>query len=245
MPPPYAILPTPPGDWEDIFEKQAIEMAIAHNMFIRGLNAVYFHAPNIKEGQVQSFAFFCNSLFGMIHHHHTMEEELGFPFYESKLGAGTMQHNVEEHHAFSAGFEDLETYIKEIRAGTAKYDGKLVIEKLESFADELVQHLHDELPSIESSKMRAAFTKKDLQDLESALTKRILKEVSLTEVLPLGLILHDKSTAPQFPPLPKPIIWLVRYGLYHIHSDAWAFAPCDVYGKLKPGFENKDNSPAV
>ncbi|KAG5644850.1 hypothetical protein DXG03_007580 [Asterophora parasitica] len=169
-----------------------------------------------------------------------------------------MEHNVEQHHAFLAGLESLEAYIKEIQAGNAQYDGKLVIEKLDSFADGLVQHLHDELPTLASSRMRAAFTEKDLKDLETSLGKRILKEVSLTTVLPLGMVLHDKSTAPQyvssenhvifmnlispplisFPPLPKPILWATQYGLYHLHSDAWAFGPCDVYGKVKPGFGN-------
>ncbi|RDB16538.1 hypothetical protein Hypma_002703 [Hypsizygus marmoreus] len=240
MPPPYAFIPQPPGDWKDIFDNRAIEMAISHNMFIRGLNTVYFQAPKVKEDQVQAFAFFCNSFLTMIHHHHTIEEELLFPYFESKLGPGTMEHNVEQHHAFLPGLEDLETYIKDIRAGKAKYDSKVVIEKLDSFADGLVQHLRDEIPTLESSKMRAAITQKELQDLESALEKRVLHDVSLIKVLPLGLVLHDKTTAPHFPPLPAPILWITRYGLYHLHSDAWAFGPCDVYGKLKPGFGNDD-----
>ncbi|GLB40033.1 putative hemerythrin HHE cation binding domain [Lyophyllum shimeji] len=238
MPPPYAVIQTPPGSWDDIFDRQAIEMAISHNMFIRGLNAIYFHAPNVREGQVQAFAFFCNSLLGLIHHHHHMEEEIIFPLYEEKLGAGAMEHNVQDHHAFKAGLEDLETYIQDIRAGRATYDGKLVTEKLDAFADGLVQHLNDELPTLESSKLRAKFSKKDLEGLAASLEKRIMKEVSLTESLPPGLVLHDRTTAPQFPPLPKPILWLTKYGLYHIHSDAWAFGPCDVHGTLKPGFSN-------
>ncbi|KAG6816079.1 hypothetical protein H0H87_008810 [Tephrocybe sp. NHM501043] len=207
-------------------------------MFIRGLNAVYVQAPKIKEAQVKAFAFFCNSLVALIHHHHTIEEELIFPFFETKLGAGTMEGNIEQHHTFQTGLEDLEAYIKDVLAGTKKYDGKLVVTKLDGFADALVQHLHEEIPTIESSKMRAAFTEQDLKDLDAALGKRILKEVSLTTVLPLGLTLHDKSTAPEFPPLPKPILWLAQYGLWYLHSDAWAFGPCDAYGKLKPGFGN-------
>ncbi|KAG6908661.1 hypothetical protein DXG01_003755 [Tephrocybe rancida] len=236
---PFALLTErAPGDWDDIFDRQAIEMSISHNMFIRGINAVYAQAPKIRDDQVQAFAFFCNSLLALIHHHHTIEEELLFPFFETKLGKDTMGGNVDQHHTFQAGLEDLEIYIKEVLAGTTAYVGDLVVKKLDSFAEELVKHLHEELPTIESSKMRAAFTIKDLQDLDAALGKRILKEVSLTTVLPLGLVLHDKSTAPEFPPLPKPILWAAQYGLWYLHSDAWAFGPCDAYGKLKPGFGN-------
>ncbi|KAG6840271.1 hypothetical protein C0991_007794 [Blastosporella zonata] len=56
---------------------------------------------------------------------------------------------------FQAGLEGLEVYIKEVQAGTEEYDGQLVVQKLDEFADALVQN---ELPTIESGKMRAAFT---------------------------------------------------------------------------------------
>jgi hypothetical protein len=56
--------------------------------------------------------------------------------------------------------------------------------------------LLQEIPTLESSKMRAAYTEKDLKDLEAAVGSRIMKEVSLVTTLPLGLICHDKSTAP-------------------------------------------------
>lgn len=45
--------------------------------------------------------------------------------------------------------------------------------------------------------MRAAFTAHDLKTVGAALVKRVLKEVSFATVLPLSLVLHDKSTAPE------------------------------------------------
>ncbi|KAG5644849.1 hypothetical protein DXG03_007579 [Asterophora parasitica] len=202
-------------------------------MFIRGLNAIYAQAHKVEDHQL-----------AMIHHHHTIEEELLFPFFESKLGTDSMHDNFEQHNVFKAGLQDLETYLKGVQAGTLTYSGALVVEKLDNFADGLVEHLHEvkELPTLEASKMQAAFTKQDLKDLESALGKRILKEVSLTTVLPLGLVLHDKATAPQFPPLPRIILWIAQYGLYYLHSDAWDFGPCDVYGRLKPGLGNDESA---
>ncbi|KAJ7285152.1 hypothetical protein C8J57DRAFT_1290571 [Mycena rebaudengoi] len=238
MPFPFPLIERPPGDWKDIFDNQAIDMSIAHNMYIRGINAIYAQAEKIKPEQVKPFAFFCINFVVMLHHHHKMEETLLFPFFETKLGLHSMDHNVDQHHGFMAGLEDLEKYFNEVHAGTATYSGPKVIEKLDSFSELLVQHLRDEIPTLESSKMRAAFTKKELQDLEAELGKRILAEVSLVTSLPLGLICHDKSTAPYFPPLPKPILWVVQYGLFRLHSDAWAFGPCDVNGVIKPGLGN-------
>ncbi|KAJ7707540.1 hemerythrin HHE cation binding domain-containing protein [Mycena rosella] len=245
MPFPFSLIARPAGDWKDIFDNQAIDMSVAHNMFIRGLNAIYAQAEGIKEEQVKPFAFFCNSFLTMLHHHHEIEETLLFPFFETKLGLHTMDNNVEQHHAFMGGLTDLETYIKAVQDGTATYSGATVIQKLDSFTDALVEHLRDEIPTLESSRMRAAFTKKDLQDLEAAVGKRVLKEVSLVTTLPMGLICHDKSTADYFPPLPKPILWVVTYGLFRLHSDAWAFGPCDVYGVVKPGMGNDAPVPAA
>ncbi|KAK7033264.1 hemerythrin domain-containing protein [Favolaschia claudopus] len=235
----------PPGDWKDIFDNQAIDMSISHNMFIRGLNAIYAQAEGIKPEQVKPFAFFCTSFLTMLHHHHHIEETLLFPFFETKLGEHTMDANVEQHHAFMAGLEDLENYLKAVQAGTETYSGKSIISKLDSFADVLVEHLREEIPTLESSRMRAAFTEKDLKDLESQLGARVMKEVSITTALPMGLICHDKSTASYFPPLPGPLMWVVKYGLFRLHSDAWAFGPCDVNGVVKPGLGNDTPVPAA
>ncbi|KAJ7170811.1 hypothetical protein C8R43DRAFT_1120546 [Mycena crocata] len=230
--------PRPPGDWKDIFDNQAIDMSISHNMFIRGINAIYAQAEGITEEQVKPFSFFCIHFLGMLHHHHHIEETLLFPFFETKLGLHTMDKNVEQHAAFMDGLTDLETYLKAVQEGTATYKAATLIEKLNSFADILIEHLREEIATLESSRMREAFTKKELEDLEAALGKQILKEISLVTNLPMGLICHDKSTAPYFPPLPKPILWIVQYGLFRLHSDAWAFGPCDVNGVVKPGLGN-------
>lgn len=79
----------------------------------------------------------------MIHHHHVIEEELLFPFYESKMGANAMGDNLEQHHRFRQGLADLEMYIKEVMDGKTIYSGDLVISKLDNFADDMVKHLHD------------------------------------------------------------------------------------------------------
>jgi hemerythrin-like domain-containing protein len=79
----------------------------------------------------------------MLHHHHHIEETLLFPFFETKLGEHSMDHNVEQHHAFMDGLTDLETYLKQVQDGSATYSGKTVVAKLDSFADTLIEHLRD------------------------------------------------------------------------------------------------------
>ncbi|KAJ6623961.1 hypothetical protein B0H10DRAFT_760354 [Mycena sp. CBHHK59/15] len=238
MPLPYTLIARPLGDHNDPFDNVAIEMSIAHNMFVRGLNAIYAQAEGIRADQVKAFTFFCIHFFGMLHHHHHIEETITFPRLEAKLGPHVMDVNVGQHHAFMDGLTDVEVYLKELQAGTATYNGALLIGKLNGFCDTLVEQLHEEIPTLESSRIRAAFTKEYLEETEAILKSHILKDLSLVTTIPTGLVCHDKSSAAHFPPLPKPVLWLVQYCLFRVHSDAWAFGPCDAYGKVKPGFGN-------
>ncbi|KAG6817123.1 hypothetical protein H0H93_007510, partial [Arthromyces matolae] len=167
------------------------QMAIAHNMFIRGINAIYAQATKIEPSKAKSFAFFCNALLEMIHHHHTLEEEIMFPFFESKFGANAMGDNVEQHHAFQHGVDDFEAYIKDVLHGKAVYSGDLVIKKLDSFADTL------EIPTLKASRIRETCTEAELQGMQASIRKRALEGVSILSVLPLGLALHDKSSEPK------------------------------------------------
>ncbi|KAJ6531952.1 hypothetical protein B0H19DRAFT_1189295 [Mycena capillaripes] len=171
-------------------------------MFVRGL---------IMNGyQVKAFTFFCIEYCNMVHHHHYVEETYIVP----------------QPQAFMDGLNGLETYFKEAHASTAPYDGVAVIQKISAFADQLVLHLNEEFATLGSSRMRAALTKKDLDDLEALMMSIIMKHISFFTTLPMALF---------FPPLPKPFIWAIQQIFSRHHKDAWAFAPCNIYGKLKPG----------
>jgi hypothetical protein len=149
-----------------------------------------------------------------VHHHHHTEETYLFPKYNEKLGANAMDQNVEQHHAFLDGLNDLESYFKEVHAGTTPYNGAIVIQKIDGFADDLVLHLNEvrcnflyilaftyllqEIATLESSRMRAALTAEDLKDIEDTVKKIVLKNISFFKGLPMGLVCHDKSSAPQY-----------------------------------------------
>ncbi|KAF7316661.1 Hemerythrin domain-containing protein [Mycena chlorophos] len=238
MPYPFPLIAHPAGDWKNPFENIRIEMALAHNMFIRGTNAIYAQARGIQDAQVKPFVFFCINFFGGLHHHHHIEESLIFPFLDAKLGEGAMGHNVEQHHVFLGKLGELEEHLKAVQAGAEVYRGEKIVEMLDAFTEEMVVHLRDEIDTLEPSRLRAALTEQDLKDLNAQLEKKVLSEVSLVTTLPIGLCCHNKASAPHFPALPAPILWVTKYVLYYMHSDAWAFAPCDKHGTLKPGFGN-------
>nr|GAT56030.1 predicted protein [Mycena chlorophos] len=207
-------------------------------MFIRGLNAIYAQARGVEAAQAKPFALFCVCLFEMLHDHHHTEENYVFPFMDAKLGTVAMEHNKEQHQAFLGGLEEVDEYMKVVQAGSEVYRGEKVVEMLDRFADELVLHLHEEIDTLEASKMRAAIPEKDLLDLNARVMKHIRSEASLTTKFPFSLICHETASAPYFPPIPAPVLWTAKNVLYHVHSDAWAFGPCDKHGVLKPGLGN-------
>jgi hypothetical protein len=63
----------------------ASEMALVHNMIIRGLNSIYLQAPNIKlEKDVKDFLTYMYSWSLLVHMHHDNEEG-SFHYWKSTL----------------------------------------------------------------------------------------------------------------------------------------------------------------
>ncbi|KAJ7650090.1 hypothetical protein FB45DRAFT_9174 [Roridomyces roridus] len=239
MPFPWPLIAIPAGDWDDSLERQAIEMAAAHNAFIRSLNAIHAQADTIRDDQAKDFAFFCVSFCEMLHHHHDIEESMVFPFFETKLGAGAMSDNVSQHRAFDASFSSFQSWFQEVYDGKATYSAPVALEKVDALGDVLVSHLAAEIPTIHADKLRAAgFKAQDFKDLEKRMMSVILKDISFFTSMPMGILSHDRESLPEFPPLPKPLLWAVRYGFSWKFAKSWEFAPCDWEGKVKAGLGN-------
>ena len=82
-----------------------------------------------------------------MHHHHDAEEQEFFPNIEkiSKV-PGLMERNVEQHRAFTPGFERFQEYAQTCRP--AEYDGQKLKSLIEDFAEPLTKHLHDEIETL-------------------------------------------------------------------------------------------------
>lgn len=138
------------GTETDMFDHCASEMACVHNLLIRGLNAIYLQALYIKPADEKSFVNYILTFSALLHAHHTGEEVDFFPTVEAMAGEkGMMEANVEQHHAFHDPLEAFDQYIKAIAAGQDKYDGKKVVGLIDAFGPALMQHLADEIPTIQ------------------------------------------------------------------------------------------------
>lgn len=129
----------------------ATEMALVHNIIIRGLNCIYLQAPNVKlEKDIADFLQYMFCWSELIHEHHGNEEAYFFPWLEEDIGIkGYMEKNVEQHHAFGPGLKAFDNFVTGVREGTENYDGVKVRQIIDSFGTVLTDHLKDEITSFE------------------------------------------------------------------------------------------------
>lgn len=140
-------------------------MALAHNGMIRGLNSIYLQAPLLPSSDrtiIHDFLIYCQCWSESMHHHHDMEEASFFPAIERISGSpGLMERNVEQHRAFTPGFEAFQEYAK--TCNTEQYDGRQLKRLVEAFAEPLVAHLRDEIETLkalnvyDSARVRQAY----------------------------------------------------------------------------------------
>jgi len=123
-------------------------MALAHNVIIRNLNAIYLQAANITlPTDILDFMQFCQMTTETLHHHHSIEERYFFPVIAQYTGVpGIMEGNISQHHAFETGVEDFNKYIYKVTV--EEYDGKEVRRLVDAFRPALETHLNEEIGTI-------------------------------------------------------------------------------------------------
>lgn len=161
---PYTLISTHPfsKDTSHSAYYVATQMALAHNSILRGLNAIYIQAPHIPRDAIQDFLTYCQCWCESMHHHHDGEEEKFFPSIEKISGVkGLMEKNVEQHRAFTPGFEAFQEYASTCRV--EEYQGARVRCLIEAFGEPLSRHLYDEIDTLwaldkyDSDRIRQAY----------------------------------------------------------------------------------------
>ncbi|KAH8832512.1 hypothetical protein DL96DRAFT_1704575 [Flagelloscypha sp. PMI_526] len=238
----YDVLSFPPGTLHDPYDMVPFVMVAAHNMMIRGFNSMAYYAPRIKENEVPGFSRYCMAVLQTIHHHHKAEEELMFPFLESKIGEGSMGGNVDGHHEFLPDLEAFEKYCTSIHAGSVKFEAKVFLEKMDKFTPALIEHLTDEIPTLDAERLRTHITLDELASYEKRLQEMIMKETSLVYAFPQAIVNNDKISAAWFLPVPWIVIFALKWLVMPWYSHIWKYgASWDQ--TLKPEFSSLTTKP--
>ncbi|KAJ4346385.1 uncharacterized protein N0V89_010314 [Didymosphaeria variabile] len=184
---PLSLIPTLPfsKDTSHAAYYVATQMALAHNGIIRGLNSIYLQAAQIPRTEARDFLTYCQCWYESMHHHHDSEEEMFFPDVESITHIqGLMEGNVEQHRAFTPGFEAFEAYTKSCLP--EDYDGEKVRNLIDAFATPLHRHLVDEIDTLkaldryDSEEIRGAYKRfeKSAMDTDKARSLLSLQQIS-------------------------------------------------------------------
>ncbi|CAK7210957.1 hypothetical protein SEUCBS140593_001005 [Sporothrix eucalyptigena] len=240
---PFKLIPDPRPEGEktqnDMFDDVATEMTCVHNCFIRGINAVCLQAPYVKPAETKAFLNYAQLWSKMLHMHHKEEEAIFFPGVEKIAGEeGIMAANVEQHHAFHEGLERYEAYIQACLENKEQFNGKVLVEIIDTFGAILTQHLTEEITTLMDLRKYGTEQFKDYPAMASQLAEQALKNAGTTTgiifVVTCLDVHFEGGRWSNFPPIPWIINMMFRYIHFWVHSDWWKFGPCDRLGNLRP-----------
>ncbi|KDQ17586.1 hypothetical protein BOTBODRAFT_172044 [Botryobasidium botryosum FD-172 SS1] len=237
---PWPLIETP-AKTMDIKRHAAVqianEMCHPHNLMIRGINSIYLQAPHVKKpADIADFLYFCGSWCQLVAQHHKEEEDFFFPAVEKAIEKpGFFDGEVEEHHTFLIGFDEMRKYLKETTPETfsaARLNG--IIDK---FATDLQKHLSGEIQTLLALEKEPKADGATLLKIANEAGERAVKELG-SETLPFILGLCDRTYEGgihNFPPgMPAFVPWLAHYWFARPHRGAWRFCPSDTWKKPRP-----------
>ncbi|QRV98276.1 Hemerythrin HHE cation binding domain [Ceratobasidium sp. AG-Ba] len=179
---------------------------------------------------------YCSTVVELIHEHHATEEDVVFPALEEKMGKGSMESNVTQHEDFMPKFDQWTELVKSILAGKAEYEADGFIRLMREGTDMLIVHLRDEIPTLDSNKLREHFTVSELEALEKRIEKKVQEQASPWDI-PLFFVNGDLNYNSWFPPMPAPVVFIARHVIMRMSGDMWKYGQSDRYVNLKDEFK--------
>ncbi|KAF8829845.1 hypothetical protein HHX47_DHR2000073 [Lentinula edodes] len=131
--------------------------------------SAYFYADKYPEGDLQNYLEYALLSASFLAEHHDAEESALFPALEKKI-PGSMEHNEAQHQSFLKPLEELIEYINLAKA-EGKLDSATYRAKVDSILVPVMQHLAEELDSLEGSKLLEHFSESELDTINKATHK--------------------------------------------------------------------------
>ena len=147
---------------------------------------------------------------------------------------GALHSNTEQHESFMDG---LTVFTKYVTTTTSSgYNGLTLRHIIESFAPKLIEHLHDEIPSLLSTHIIE--DEKALMNVWTQASAMAQKDSDLYVAGPFFLGCQDKTfridgMEGDFPGVPWVLETVVRGWYARRHAGAWRFLPSDLNGRRR------------
>lgn len=137
-----------------------------------------------------------------------------------------------EHQSFHDGMERYHAYLTSLQGKEDQFDAKALLEIVDSFSGSLYSHLTNEISALLD--LRKLDKEKLIMETWAEATKKGTTTLNATDfvaMMPFGIFAHDITYEgglhADFPPIPWPIAWVMRYVASWWHNDWWRFSPCD------------------
>ncbi|PVH72966.1 hypothetical protein DL98DRAFT_520179 [Cadophora sp. DSE1049] len=223
--------------------KNATEMALIHNVLLRGLNSIYNQATALTSQSslgkdISDFLTYCTCWSLTLRSHHGTEETVYFPLLESMLtpsNKGVAARNHSEHERFLSGLGKFDLFVQGVQRGERAYDGIVLRELVDRFAGELVAHLKSEVEVLVGLEGDGGIDWDLLGKTMAGESKRIADR---TQEVPFLIVNADVTYeggihGARFPPFPWFVGQIFRWWYIPQLKGAWRFASCDDYGMPK------------
>ncbi|KAH8646133.1 hypothetical protein BX600DRAFT_477184 [Xylariales sp. PMI_506] len=234
---PYSLIPTPfaalpSGEKPDVFNDAATEMAMAHNILIRGLNSIYVQAPHVKPADQADFLGYARNFVNVLTVHHDGEEESFFPWCARTTGEpDVMDVNVGQHKEFHGGLDLLQEYLTATAAGQEPYDGARIVALIDAFGPALTRHLAEEIQCILDLRRFGVEKMKGIAKALAEDGQANMGKIGLLEGIVFAFLGQDATYEngiwANFPPTPPGLKSVVMGVFYYWRRSWWKFSPCD------------------
>ncbi|KAF9074274.1 hypothetical protein BDP27DRAFT_1317577 [Rhodocollybia butyracea] len=180
-------------------EKTGWAMAWIHLVVWNSWKSSYFYADKFPKDDFQHYSEYALLTAKFLIDHHEVEESDLFPVLEKKMGAESMSQNEAQHHAFLHQLEGIVEYIRSAQISPAKFDAATYRAKVDAILVPIMQHLSDELDTLESSKLLEHFSESEIDQINKAINKAS-RQGDNHKMLPF--LLRNLPPNSPFPPAP-------------------------------------------
>ncbi|THU90583.1 hypothetical protein K435DRAFT_781167 [Dendrothele bispora CBS 962.96] len=191
-------------------------MAWLHLAVWNSWKSAYFYADKYEKDDFKNYIDYALYSAEFLVGHHDAEEASLFPEIEKKA-PGSMEKNEAQHQSFLKQLGDLVEYLKSAKADT--FDATTYRAKVDEILAPIMEHLADELDTLESSELLKHFTEEELAVINKA-THQSQQGQSGGAFKSLPFLLQNLPPSSPFPPAPKFVTNILGPWVFY-----WKFSP--------------------
>ncbi|KAH9933649.1 uncharacterized protein BXZ73DRAFT_46312 [Epithele typhae] len=209
--------------------KAAWAMAWTHLVVWNSWRAAYFYADKVPTGDFEAFHQYATRSIQFLVEHHDAEESSLFPELEKKI-PGSMAKNEEQHKAFLGPLGDMLKYVESSTA--EKFDAATFRGQMDAILPAVMEHLAEELDTIEAGKLSDKLSEEEITALNTALH---MAQRGDDNKFALPFVVQSLPPGCGFPPAPgfvKTVIgpWM----LYWKYASLWKYTAYPWKASLEP-----------